>query len=78
MDATVRACRKRAVAIGAHPGFPDLAGFGGRALECSAHEVYTDVLYQIGALPGFARACGSRVAHVTPHGKGLQMINTLV
>ncbi|MGH3750397.1 MAG: LamB/YcsF family protein, partial [Micromonosporaceae bacterium] len=69
MDETVRLCVKRGVAIGAHPGFPDLNGFGRRAIDCTPHEVYTDVLYQLGALSGFARAHGGRVAHLTPHGK---------
>lgn len=69
MDATVAACVARGVAVGAHPSFPDLAGFGRRAMELTADEVRTDVVYQVGALSGFAAAHGTRVAHVAPHGK---------
>jgi 5-oxoprolinase (ATP-hydrolysing) subunit A len=69
MDATVATCARRSVAVGAHPGFPDLAGFGRRAIDLSVEEVRTDVLYQIGALDAFARAHGTRIAHIAPHGK---------
>jgi 5-oxoprolinase (ATP-hydrolysing) subunit A len=69
MDATVAACVTRGVSVGAHPGFPDLAGFGRRAMDLTADEVRTDVIYQVGALAGFAAAHGTRVAHVAPHGK---------
>ena len=69
MEQSVAKCVDRSVAIGAHPGFPDLVGFGRRAMDLSPREVRTDVLYQIGALHGFARALGARVAHVSPHGK---------
>jgi UPF0271 protein len=69
MERTVRRCVELGVRIGAHPGFRDLAGFGRRAVETSADEIRTDVLYQIGALAGFARAAGTTLAHVTPHGR---------
>ncbi|KUN89234.1 LamB/YcsF family protein [Streptomyces griseoruber] len=69
MDATVRTCVARQVAVGAHPGFPDLAGFGRRAMDLTPEEVRTDVLYQIGALQAFAVAHGTRVRHVAPHGR---------
>ena len=69
MDATVRSCVKKGVALGAHPGFPDLVGFGRRGMDLSANEVRTDVLYQVGALHAFARARGSRLQHVSPHGR---------
>jgi 5-oxoprolinase (ATP-hydrolysing) subunit A len=69
MDRTVRACVERGVEIGAHPSFPDLVGFGRRAMDLTEDEVRTDVIYQIGALSAFARAHGGRVAQVTPHGK---------
>lgn len=69
MDATVRRCVEKHVAVGAHPGFPDLAGFGRRAMELTPDEVRTDVLYQIGALQAFASAHGTRVRHVAPHGR---------
>ncbi|WP_432974713.1 LamB/YcsF family protein [Dactylosporangium sp. CA-233914] len=69
MDQTVRACHERGVAVGAHPGFHDLAGFGRRAVELSAAEIRAETLYQLGALDGFARAHGTRLRHVTPHGR---------
>lgn len=69
MDATVSSCVRRDVAVGAHPSFPDLAGFGRRAMELTADEVRTDVLYQVGALQAFAAAHGTRVRHVAPHGR---------
>jgi UPF0271 protein len=69
MDATVKACVQRRVAVGAHPSFPDLVGFGRRAMDLTADEVRTDVLYQLGALQAFAAANGTRVEHLAPHGR---------
>jgi 5-oxoprolinase (ATP-hydrolysing) subunit A len=69
MERTVRRCLDLEVSIGAHPGFRDLAGFGRRAIDASADEIRTDVLYQIGALAGFVQAAGGTLAHVTPHGR---------
>ncbi|KAA9156044.1 LamB/YcsF family protein [Amycolatopsis acidicola] len=69
MDRTVRACVERGVRIGAHPSFPDLAGFGRRAMELTEDEVRTDVLYQLGALSAFTRAHSTRISHLAPHGK---------
>jgi UPF0271 protein len=69
MDATVAACVQRGVAIGAHPGFGDLVGFGRRDMALTPHEVTTDVLYQLGALHAFARTHGTPLRHITPHGK---------
>ncbi|MFC9680943.1 LamB/YcsF family protein [Streptomyces sp. NPDC056948] len=69
MDATVRTCVANRVAVGAHPSFPDLVGFGRRAMDLTPEEVRTDVLYQIGALQAFAVAHGTRVQHVAPHGR---------
>lgn len=66
-----RACEgaaERNVAIGAHVGFRDLAGFGRRELAVSPADLRDETLYQIGALAGFARAAGSRVSYVKPHG----------
>ena len=68
MDLTVRRCREAGVAVGAHPSFPDLVGFGRRALDVSAGEVETDVLYQVAALAGFCRRHGLAMQHVKPHG----------
>lgn len=56
------------VAVGAHPGFRDLIGFGRRELAASADDVYTDVLYQVGALAAFLRPFGKALHHVKPHG----------
>ncbi|MGW1778299.1 LamB/YcsF family protein [Streptomyces sp. NPDC002143] len=69
MDATVRTCVAQQVAVGAHPSFPDLVGFGRRAMDLTPEEVRTDTLYQIGALQAFAVAHGTRVRHVAPHGR---------
>jgi 5-oxoprolinase (ATP-hydrolysing) subunit A len=68
MDRTVRACADRGVAVGAHPGFHDLVGFGRRPIRMTAEEVRSDVLYQLGALDAFTRRHGSGIRHVTPHG----------
>lgn len=68
MRATVDLARSHGVAIGAHPGFPDLVGFGRRALAASPREVEDLVLYQVGALAAIARAQGTRLRHVKPHG----------
>jgi len=68
MRRTVRLARDNGVAIGAHPGLPDLAGFGRRAMSVTPAEVEDLVLYQIGALAAIARAEGARLQHVKPHG----------
>ena len=59
---------ERGVAIGAHVGYRDLAGFGRRAMAVEPHRLTNDVIYQIGALDGFARVAGTRVRYVKPHG----------
>lgn len=69
MERTVALCLDRGVAIGAHPGFPDLVGFGRRAIEMTRAEVRADVLFQIGALHAFVVAAGGRLVHVSPHGR---------
>lgn len=68
MQAAVTLCVQHGVAIGAHPGWPDLQGYGRRALAASAEETYAYVLYQIGALQAFVQAAGARLHHVKPHG----------
>ncbi|MCR8636659.1 LamB/YcsF family protein [Paenibacillus radicis (ex Xue et al. 2023)] len=68
MRRTVRKCLDNGVAIGAHPGLPDLSGFGRRAMQVTAEEAYEMTVYQIGALWGFVRAEGSVLQHVKPHG----------
>jgi UPF0271 protein len=68
MRRTVEAARSHGVAVGAHPGLDDLAGFGRRAMELSPQEAYDLVVYQVGALLGFALAAGAELSHVKPHG----------
>jgi 5-oxoprolinase (ATP-hydrolysing) subunit A len=68
MRATVALAREHGTAVGAHPGFPDLAGFGRRELQTTAREVEDMVVYQIGALAGIAAAQNVRLQHVKPHG----------
>lgn len=69
MRKTVKMAAEAGVAIGAHPGYPDLQGFGRRDMSLSPDEVYATVLYQVAALAGFARAQGVKLAHVKPHGQ---------
>ena len=65
---TLADARTRGVAIGAHVSYPDLAGFGRRAMDVASADLVADVIYQIGALQGLARAAGTRVGYVKPHG----------
>ena len=65
---TIRMARAHGVAVGAHPGFPDLVGFGRRELNVSAREAEDLVLYQVAAVAGVASAEGMRIQHVKPHG----------
>jgi UPF0271 protein len=68
MDRTVAMAAGAGVAVGAHPGYPDLRGFGRRAVAADPEEVERDVLYQVGALMAFTRAHGVALVHVKPHG----------
>ena len=68
MRHTVEMAIAHGVAVGAHPGYPDLQGFGRRALSMSAEELEATILYQLGALAGFVAAAGDRLIHVKPHG----------
>lgn len=68
MRHTLRAAAARGVAVGAHPGLPDLAGFGRRNMDIAPETVYDIVAYQVGALIGLARTVGVRLAHVKAHG----------
>lgn len=69
IERTVGEAKRLGVGIGAHPGFPDLVGFGRRNLAATPDEIRTDVLYQIGALFAFTRAAGVPLQHVKPHGQ---------
>jgi 5-oxoprolinase (ATP-hydrolysing) subunit A len=68
MRAAVAMARDHGLAVGAHPGLPDLAGFGRRRMAVSPREVENLVLYQVGALAAIAAAEGLRLCHVKPHG----------
>src|SRR5690606_18001794 len=68
MCSTVALALRAGVAIGAHVSLPDLAGFGRREMQVSPAQAHALTLYQLGALAAFARAAGSRLHHVKPHG----------
>jgi UPF0271 protein len=68
MAATTRLAARQGVSVGAHPGYPDLAGFGRRVIPFSPDEIRQFVLYQVGALWAIARAQGVELRHVKPHG----------
>ena len=68
MRTTLERARREGVAVGAHPGFQDLIGFGRRNMDASPQEIYDLVVYQIGALLGFARAARTELQHVKAHG----------
>jgi UPF0271 protein len=68
MRTTLTKARERGVAVGAHPGFPDLIGFGRRNMDVTPDDAYDLVVYQVGALMGFAKAAGVELQHVKAHG----------
>ncbi len=68
MDKTVKLAVENRVGLGAHPGFPDLLGFGRRNLSISPQEAKNYVIYQVGALAAFAAAHGTKLQHVKAHG----------
>lgn len=68
MNRTVQMAATRGVGVGAHPGYPDLEGFGRRAIDCTMDEIRNYVIYQIGALQAFCAVHGVRMRHVKPHG----------
>src|SRR5580700_1618264 len=65
---TIRLAKAHGVAVGAHPGFPDLVGFGRRELNVTPREAEDLVLYQVAAVGGVASAEGVKLQHVKPHG----------
>ena len=69
MRDTVRMAANAGIAIGAHPGYPDLQGFGRRDMNLTPDEAYSYMLYQIGALQAFCAAAGVPLRHVKPHGQ---------
>ena len=68
MQKTVALAVKNGAALGAHPGYPDLVGFGRRKMDIAPSDVYNMVVYQVGALAAFAKAAGTRLQNVKPHG----------
>lgn len=68
MKQLVELAVEKGVLIGAHPGLPDLVGFGRREMTITEEDAYHYVLYQASALQGFARAAGATLHHVKPHG----------
>lgn len=76
MARTVAAAVAHGVGLGAHPGLPDLLGFGRRALAVSPDEVQDMVTYQVGALAAFVRRHGAALQHVKPHGALYTMAET--
>ncbi|WP_287416592.1 5-oxoprolinase subunit PxpA [Oceanithermus sp.] len=68
MQRSIALARRHRVAVGAHPGFPDLVGFGRRDLAVTPEQAYADTLYQIGALAAFLKVDGTALHHVKPHG----------
>lgn len=68
MRKTVRLAVSKGIAVGGHPGLPDLAGFGRRRMDVSPEEVYDMVTYQIGALQAFVSQEGGNLRHVKAHG----------
>ncbi len=68
MEKTVALCKRAGVHVGAHPGFPDLVGFGRRQMQVSPDELRTMIIYQVGALKAFCEAAGLKLQHVKPHG----------
>lgn len=68
MSKTVAMAKKSAVCVGAHPGFPDLMGFGRRPMQVTPEEAKVYVQYQVGALSAFCKAAKVPLCHVKPHG----------
>lgn len=68
MAKTIQLAILNNVAIGAHPGYPDIQGFGRRSMNLSEEELFASVLYQVGALKSMVEAYGARLKHVKPHG----------
>ena len=68
MDKTIKIAKENNVAVGAHPGFPDLLGFGRRKMVISPEEARAYMLYQLGALDAFTKANGVKLQHMKLHG----------
>lgn len=68
MDRTVALVKEAGIQLGAHPGYPDMQGFGRRNMALSPEEVRAYVIYQVGALDAFCKTHGVKLQHVKPHG----------
>lgn len=68
MDETVKIAVEKGIGIGAHPGYPDLQGFGRRRMVMTQAEVRNFILYQLGALDAFVKVHGGKLQHCSPHG----------
>ena len=68
MDKTIKLALEHRVEIGAHPGYPDLVGFGRRSMKCSPEEVKQMVIYQAGALQALCQANHTEITYIKPHG----------
>ena len=68
MRQTIAKAIEKGLAVGAHPSYPDLAGFGRREMNLSPEEIRDTVLYQVAAAKGFCKSLGGKLHHVKPHG----------
>ncbi|ERI06644.1 LamB/YcsF family protein [Aneurinibacillus aneurinilyticus] len=73
MRRTVELAKQYGINVGAHPGFPDLMGFGRRRMTATAEEVENYILYQVGALQAFLHAHDMKLSHIKPHGAMFMM-----
>lgn len=68
MQKTLQLAKQHNVSVGAHPGYPDLVGFGRRSIQCSKEEIIALVLYQVAAIDGVAQSLDVELSYVKPHG----------
>jgi UPF0271 protein len=68
IERTIRLAIEHGAAVGAHPGYPDLIGFGRRDLDMTRPELFASIVYQVGAVGAIARSLGAELRHVKPHG----------
>jgi UPF0271 protein len=68
MKKTLQLAKQHNVSVGAHPGYPDLVGFGRRSIKCSKEEIIALVLYQVAAIDGVAKSLDIDISYVKPHG----------
>ncbi len=76
MRKTVELAKRNGVVVGAHPGFPDLMGFGRRVMRISDDDAWSYIIYQVGALKAFVEAAGLTLHHVKPHGALYSVLTT--